>query len=72
MAPLVADKQQWEAQFTDEEKQAGAVFEQKLKDDPQELAAFMQEIQETFTSCDTNEDGLLNREEFKTFVVRMD
>lgn len=32
----------------------------------------MQEIQDTFTSCDTNEDGLLNREEFKTFVVRMD
>lgn len=41
LEPLLKDKADWEAQFTDEERATGAAFEQNLKDDPQELMAFM-------------------------------
>ena len=63
---------QWEAQFSEEEKTVGAAFEATLKDDPAALGQFMQEIDDTFNSSDTNGDGLLDRVEFKTFVERMD
>ena len=71
LEPLLKDKADWEAQFTEQEKSTGAQFEMKLKEDPQELMAFMAEIQETFQSCDADGDGLLVRDEFKNFVHRM-
>ena len=41
LAPLMTDKQQWESQFTEEERAVGAAFEQKLRDEPASLGAFM-------------------------------
>ena len=66
------DKVQWETQFTAEERAVGAAFEKKLREDQSAFQAFMSEIQDTFTTCDTNANGLLTRDEFKAFVTQMD
>ena len=69
MAPLKADKANWEATFTEEERNAGAEFEMTLRSDPNALQAFMAEIDTTFGACDVNADDVLDREEFKNFVT---
>ena len=71
MAPLKADKEQWEQSFTDEERNAGAAFEQSLRTNPEALQGFMTEIDDTFTAADVNADGVLDRDEFKAFVTAM-
>ena len=71
LAPLKADKEQWEQSFTDEERNAGAAFEQSLRTNPEALQGFMTEIDDTFTAADVNADGVLDRDEFKAFVTAM-
>ena len=71
IAPLKRDKQEWEASFTEEEKQKGAEFEESLKSDPEALMAFMGEVDAAFNDADANKDSRLDHDEFKAFVVQM-
>ena len=72
LAPLKADKQAWEASFTEEEKAKGAEFEEQLKASPDALTEFMGQIDSTFAEADADSNGVLTRDEFKVFVTKMD
>uniref|UniRef100_A0A7S3I0U6 EF-hand domain-containing protein n=1 Tax=Favella ehrenbergii TaxID=182087 RepID=A0A7S3I0U6_9SPIT len=71
LAPLIEDKNAWEASFTEEERAKGEQFEQELKTSPEALQAFMAQIDAAFTGADADQDGLLQRAEFKSFVETM-
>ena len=71
LGPLIEDKNAWESSFSEEERSKGEQFETELKTNPEALQGFMAQIDGAFQSADANADGLLQRDEFKTFVSTM-